>query len=270
MNCIQAYNVKGWEVVSTEQSSDVLLTYLTDDVDIIMRLYSSLVSRKYETLVASKLKMMRNATGIKYSASGKFYVNNLLWEIYTDELSTGDYRSYLFTEFNCHCIFGCVDVRGPGSLLVYQRDLKTLLRSIALTRILDESATLRLAGASVTVYSQTELVVNENSNSDALFFLGQDRYVVFYPCATDSAIDFVKKSDELIHSFCCDGCKIKRIASGCNSAKFYITRNGITSYCTYAEFTCNDDTVAVLSHDKFNRDTDLLSEFRIEVIEDAI
>ena len=65
MNCIQAYNVKGWEVVSTEQSSDVLLTYLTDDVDIIMRLYASLVSRKYEALVASKLQMMRNATGIK-------------------------------------------------------------------------------------------------------------------------------------------------------------------------------------------------------------
>lgn len=265
MNCIQAYNVCDWEILDSPVNGEAVFTYLVDKASVIMRLGAALLTNQYDDFVKAKLCLMRRNTEIVYSASGKFYVNGLLWEIYTDELSTGDYRSYLFTEFNHHCIVGCSDLNGTIALVAYQKDLKALLRSIALVKLLNESATLELDGASVTVYSQTDLSVNENSNQDALFFLSNERYVVFYKCRGDLSASFNKRSEFLIHECFDDDCKISKVNSSSDCIVYYISRNGIVSYCTYAEVECNGVILSVVSHDRTNRGSQLLEDFRIEV-----
>lgn len=265
MNYIQSYTVSGWEVIDTPTNGEIILAYLSGDDSAVIRLRAFLLFNKYADTVTETLDSLRNGTEVRYSASGKFYVNGLLWEIYTDELESGGYRSYLLTEYNHHCIVACVDLSGPEILVIYQRDLKTLLRSIALTCLLNENATLELPGASVTVYSQTDVSVNENSNTDALFFMNNERYIVFFLC-TDDSDSFMTQADTLVQSLFDEQCMVKRIMLTDDCAKYFVQKNGIVSYCVYTTVMVGEYRIGVLAHNKSNRQEDLLSEFRIEVV----
>lgn len=270
MNKVQSFSVENWKLVGSSLGGEIVLSYLDDSAEVVLGLYAILLDRSVNDVITSHLTKLRKGFDVQSTASGKFYANSLLWQIITDSLSDGSYRSYLFTEYNNHCVVGCATINNDNALIVYQRDLKQLLRSIAMSCLLNENATLVVNDVFVTVYSQTDVVVNENSNADALFFLNDERYLVFYPTSANQD-SFSNRASELIKSLFDDHCTIQQIEIKDSCAKYFVSKDGSASYCTYAEVQYDDDvTISLLAHDKVNREMNPFSEFRIEVVNHAV
>ena len=273
MNRIQSFDVDGWGLLDTTLGEGIILSYLEQDSNIVIRMRANLILSDFERTVDSVLTKLRSDVSTVHRADGTFYVNGLLWNIYTDELVSGSYRSYLFTEYMKHCIYACVDISNDSALVVYQRDLRVLLRSVSLVCLLDENATLEIDDVSVTVYSQSDVTVNENSNADALFFLNDERYVVIY--ATDAPeLSFNDRAEKFAHTMFDERCKITNLMLRDNYAIFEICSRGSVNYCTYAETEVSDGEskvkLSVVSHDHLCRKDDLVSEFRFEVMQHAV
>ena len=63
-----------------------------------------------------------------------------------------------------------------------------------------------------------------------------------------------------------DRCSVTEVSRADLCVVYYVVRDGISSYCKYVECEVDGVFLCMVEHSKVNREEDLSSEFRIEVV----
>ena len=245
---VQNYSVDNWSDLDIQSNGQTVFSYLNGDCSAITKIRAFLQKGTVEDVAARMYSQAEKLTVTEDTISTTISVNCQIWYMHVLHLRDSDgsekYYSFCFTFYGKHCIMIESEASNKASMSSLLQSFKSFIQSLALATFIHEQGTLVKDDLRVTVRSLTETSINENSNADALFFISNTDYCVFYLEDT-SDISVVEQAETIIADMCKEECKVTRIVGDddatTNTVRYSISSKDSVNYFTFYRKSIGDN-----------------------------